>query len=143
MTRPILIPFKAEHLLSFVDKDGIHNMEAARQKEKGGPAFTAIVDNKIIGCGGVVIMWSGVGMAWVAVSKDIEQYGIWVTRTVKSCLHDITRALNLHRVEAVVLTDGSYEWLEVVGFHLENSIAKRYTQDKRDVIRYEFLQEDM
>jgi hypothetical protein len=53
------------------------------------------------------------------------------------------RALNLHRVEAVVLTDGDSRWIQAVGFHLENAVAKNYTQDKRDVMRFECLQEDL
>ena len=143
MTRPSLVPFKAEHLLAFVDRDGEQDMRRALEKERGGPAFTAIVGDKILGCGGIMILWSGVGHAWVAVSKDIEQYRVWMTRTVRHALRDIARALDLHRVEAVVLTSGDSRWLQAVGFHMENDAAKRYTQDKRDVVRFEFLKEDV
>lgn len=145
MTRPSLVPFRAEHMLTFVnrDTDVLQEMRFAVEKERGGPAFTALVDNKIIGCGGIVLMWGGVGAAWVAVSKDIEPYKVWMTRTVRRSLRDIVRALNLHRVEAVVLTDGDSRWIQAVGFHLENDVAKKYTQDKRDVMRFECLQEDL
>jgi hypothetical protein len=64
-------------MLTFVnrDTDVMQEMRFAVEKERGGPAFTAMVGDKIIGCGGIVVMWSGVGMAWVAVSKDINPTG--------------------------------------------------------------------
>src|SRR3990167_4557165 len=140
MISPSLVPFKAEHMLTLVNRDTnmVQEMHHAVEKEQGGPAFTVVVDDKVIGCGGVVVMWHGVGMAWVVVSKDIEPYKVWLTRTVRRALRDIVRALKLHRVEAVVLVDGDTKWVQVVGFHPENNVAKRYTQDKRDVVRFEF-----
>lgn len=143
MTRPLLVPFKAEHMLTFVsrDTDILQEMRFAVARECGGPAFTALVGDRVIGCGGIVVMWPGVGMAWVSVSKDIERHGVWLTRTVKGALRDIVRSLNLHRVEAVVLCNGDHRWLQAVGFKLENDMARAYTQDKRDVVRFEYIQE--
>ena len=136
---PTLIPFKAEHLLSFVDKntDILQEMRHAVEKERRGPAFTAIVDGRVIGCGGVMVMWPGVGAAWVSVDKDITRYGIWLTRNVKAALRDIVKGLGLHRVEAVALSHS--RWLKIVGFHKETDIAQAYTQDKLDVVRYAFI----
>ena len=143
MISPILIPFRAEHLLTFVDRDNdiLQTMKFAREKEQGGPAFTAIVNERIIGCAGIIILWPGVGSAWVALSKEIDGYGRWMTRTVKLVIKDTVRAFHLHRIEAVVLSDNkrNLEWIKSLGFTREDSFAYSYTQDKRDVVRFELL----
>lgn len=128
-------------MLAFVNRDTniLQEMRFATTRERTGPAFTAVIDDKIIGCGGVMIMWAGVGHAWVAFSKDIEPYPVWFTRTIRCALSDIIRGCKLHRVEAVVLADQGTRWLQSLGFRVENDIAQAYTEDKRDVVRMEFV----
>jgi len=143
MTKPMLISFKAEHMLAFLDRDSsvLEEMRFAMQKERGGPAFTATLDGKVIGCAGIIKMWPGVGYAWVVFGKDIECYSIWFTRTIRAILRDIVRALELHRVEAVVYRDNkrNLRWIQSLGFRQENYFATKYTQDKRDVVRFEYI----
>lgn len=141
MTRPVLVPFRAEHLLGFLDRDtGIRQeLRFAMEKERRGPAFTATVDGRVIGCAGVMILWPGVGMAWVVLADEAAAYRIWLTRTVRAILSDIIRSLGLHRVEAVVLADSprNLRWIRALGFRPENDIAQAYTHDQRDVVRFE------
>ena len=140
MTSPRLVPFKVEHMLAFIDHHNyvLPEMRFADLKERGGPAFTAMLDNKVVGCAGVMVLWPGVGHAWLTVDKAMEKHGIWLTRIVRSILQDTMRALNLHRIEAVSIND--HRWLHVLGFHIEeNSFARKYTQDKQDVVRYEIV----
>lgn len=129
-------------MLTFVNRDTdiLQEMRFATAKEYGGPAFTGIVDDKVIGCGGIILMWPGVGSAWVAVSKDIEPYKVWMTRTIRGALRDIVRVFHLHRVEAVVLADSNNRWIQSIGFKPEHHVARGYTQDKRDVVRFEYLE---
>ena len=109
--------------------------------ERGGPAFTAVHDGRIIGCAGINIIWPGVGAAWVAFGKEIEPHGLWATRTVRAILRDSVRSFNLHRIEAVVDADSSRDirWIWLLGFRKENDIAQMYTSDKRDVVRFELI----
>jgi len=83
MTEPHLIPFRAEHLLGFLNRDGPldEQLWLLVQKENRGPAWSVVVDGGIIACGGVVIIWKGVGAAWVVFSEQMGDHGLWLTRT--------------------------------------------------------------
>lgn len=144
---PKLIPFKAEHLMAFVNRDTWTQSDwrGVLEKERN-PSFTAVADDlfqTVIGCAGVIIIWPGVGIAWMNLSKEIESHGIWMTRTVKHILRDITRSFNLHRIEAVVLADNerNTKWIRLLGFTRENGTARKYTQDKMDSVRYELVED--
>lgn len=144
MTVTRLIPFKAEHLFHFVDRDidVISTLQSGLTKQNGGPSFSAVIDDKIVGCAGIMILWPGVGYAWVAFGKEIEKYPIWYTRMVKAVIRDTVRNYGLHRIEAAVLCGESrnHRWARLLGFTLEqNACAKNYTQDKRSVARYELI----
>lgn len=152
---PKLIPFRAEHLLYFQNRDTPEPEEIrlAIEKERGGPAYTAIVvrpgspqaGETILGCAGVVIVWSGMGSAWMTLSEAAALYRVWMTRTVRRCLADIMRAYDLHRLEAVIRADNerNRRWIEALGFRPEGGIARAYTPDRKDVVRYELIQETM
>jgi hypothetical protein len=140
---PNLIPFKAEHLLMFVHRDGdyIESVKTAVDKEKCGPAFTAMLDGKILGCAGIQIMWPGFGTAWAVFSKDLLEWPIWTTRVVRQVLLDTIRTFKLHRVEMVVLVNSkNARWASSLGFTRERGVARRYTAHGDDVIRYEMVQ---
>lgn len=143
MIEPRLIPFRAEHLLAFSNRDTPVREEIALaiKKEQGGPAFTGLAGETIFGCGGVVIMWAGVGAAWITLSEAAAVYRIWMTRMVKRIMRDIMRAHGLHRLEATVREDSTINkrWIEALGFRPEGGIAHAYTQDRQDATRYEFL----
>lgn len=142
MGSPILIPFKAEHLLAIASRNPFDDrlIDSAYQKETKGPAFTALYDEKVLACAGMTIEWPGVGHAWTVFGHDFARHAIWITRTVRAALRDVIRGCNLHRVEAQVLESQLRErkWLELFGFELE-SIACAYTSDRKNVVRYEFL----
>lgn len=144
MTRPFLVPFKAEHMLAFVPRGTpvLPEMRFALAKEKGGPAFTAMLDDRVIGCAGIVLLWPGVGSAWVVFDKEIEKHSVWMTRHVKAVLRDTARCFKLHRVEAVVPLENpsDMKWINLLGFRTErDGLAQLYTQDRRDVVRFEML----
>lgn len=143
MTEPRLIPFQAEHLLAFQNRDTSVREELILgiKKERGGPAFTAVAGEFILGCGGVLLVWPGVGSAWMNLSEAVFLYRIWLTRTVKRALEDIMRAHNLHRLEAAVLANSerNRKWIESLGFRPEGGVARAYTQDRQDAVRYEMV----
>jgi hypothetical protein len=136
-----LIPFKAEHLAIFIhrDSDYMESVQNMLDKERRGPAFTAVCDDMIVGCAGVIIQWPGVGVAWAVFSQNIFKYPIWVTRNVRVALRDFIRAYQLHRVEMVVLPQ-HVRWAEALGFSRENGLARCYTVAQQDVIRYELVE---
>ena len=139
MTNPTLIPFKVEHLLAL---QGTEHEEfwILIQKEKN-PSFTAVVDDQILGCGGVIVSAPGVGVAWACFSELINQHKVWTTKTVRRILQDIIMFRNLHRVESAVFATNykNHKWIEMLGFNRENGCARFYTPDKQDAVRYELV----
>lgn len=146
MGSPYLVPFEVSHLLTFVhrDDDYSESVVSALDKKHNGPAFTAIYDDRILGCAGIQLMWPGFGLAWAVFSKELFDFPIWATRVVRGVLCDTIRTFHLHRVEMVVLTDNdaNKRWAAALGFSPENGCARSYTVDKRDVIRYELVVEE-
>ena len=144
MAKPMLVPFRAEHLSAFIhrDMDYVESVESALQKERCGPAFTAIIDDRVIGCSGIILGWPGLGVAWAVFSHEIMlRFPLWATRTIRAVLQDTIRIYKLHRVELVVLKNHkqSERWAEALGFDRENGCARSYTTKRSDVIRYELV----
>ena len=141
MNNPQIIPYRAEHLLVFQNRDTQRKEELllAVNKEKWGPAYTAVAGDEILGCAGIVLLWSGVGTVWANISESMGKYKIWFHRTVSRILDDVIRGYDLHRVESVALADNyrNQNWLMSLGFRPEGGRAIAYTSDKQDMIRFE------
>lgn len=146
LTQPLLRPFRPSDVARIVNRDGGSvAIEAILEQATQGPAVTATVEDRPIGCAGMVLPWPGVGMAWMLASEEIGEHGLWLTRTVKAFLFDMVQIHHLHRIEAVAVVDNQVNqaWLEALGFHVEQGgIARAFLADRRSVIRYEWVQED-
>jgi hypothetical protein len=142
MTKPHLIPYKAEHSMLFKDRDGWTDAEwkSAFEKEKY-PAYTGMYGDEVLGCAGIMIPWPGMGMVWLTMSPTAAlKFKIWLTKTCKRVIDDVIRSHNLYRLEALVLEDipTNQRWIEHLGFTVEqNGRAANYLPDKRSMIRYE------
>jgi len=140
---PTLIPFLAEHIGMLKTRDAAQTepWALAVEKERKGPAYTVLVDGKVIACAGVMVVWPGVGMAWANVGEGFESDGRWrwCTRTMRRFLSDVMRSHRLHRLEGTVLADSerNQRYLEFLGFTRENGKAHAFTPDRRDAVRYE------
>jgi hypothetical protein len=144
LATPKLVPFNHQHLLSIDNRDPwITDDHAIRERDKN-PGFSALVDDKVIMCAGVIIQWAGMGTAWSIVTTDFLKHRFWCTRMVRLGLRDIIKIWNLHRVEMVVLSDQpvNKKFAEMLGFERENGRARQYSATRDDVIRYEFIVED-
>ena len=140
---PEVRPFQTGDVQRLVNRDAPgQDMTMTIQQANAGPAFTAWVGSQPIGCAGVVLAWPGVGMAWMAVSEEIAEHGLWLTRIVRAFLRDIIRANHLHRLEAVALEESTRnkQWLAVLGFAFEGGTAHKYLPDKRAVQRFELVE---
>ena len=130
--------------MAFEDRDKWTrgSWKIAFDKEQNGPAFTAMLGTEVLGCAGVVIPWSGFGIAWVTLNEKILNHKIWMNRMIRRILEDVIRAHDLVRVESVVLADNyrNQQWINGLKFTRENGCARKYAPDQRDVIRYERVQ---
>lgn len=141
---PIIRHFEAADVEKILNRDGGQvPPQTILEQAALGPAWTAVLDGQPLGCGGLVLPWPGVGIAWMVLSDEMLTHPLWLTRTVKRFLVDMTRIHHLHRVEAVALEESltNQRWIEALGFHVEqHGRARAYLSDQRTMIRYERVQ---
>lgn len=144
-----IIPFELEHALELDLREHEKKMQKtdefrawAEANLSLGPSFSGVVDGKVVGCGGVRILWNGVGEAWAIFSKDIIKYPKEAYYYINKFLHIIIKDQNLHRVQAYVRTDVNIavKYIENLGFKRE-SMMKKFSYDKKDYYMYVLLKE--
>jgi len=106
-----------------------------------GPGFTGLMDGEIIASGGVVILWKGVGEAWVVSSPLVEKYPLIFAKTIARKLREIIRESGLVRVQTMVDAEHivSQRWIERMGF-VQEGLMRKYLQG-RDFWRYALVRE--
>ena len=142
--QPTVRPFHATDAEMILNRDGSQSStwNIIRQSERG-PSFTAMVDEVPIACGGLMMPWDGVGIAWMVLSEEAAWHWIWLSKTTKRMLRTLIRVHRLHRVEAMALLESpvNQRWLEWMGFGREqNGVARQYVKDRRSMIRYEWVE---
>jgi hypothetical protein len=141
--QPILRPFRPEDLDVLLNRDGEQIARATvLQQAALGPAMTAVVGDRPIGCAGIVIPWPGVGSAWMILADDAATHILWITKTVVAFLRAMQRLNGLHRIEALALQEcvKNQRWLEMLGFQREvYGVAHGFLSDRRDMVRYEMV----
>lgn len=101
------------------------------------PCKTGLVDGRIVGLGGITILWDGVGEGWLILTKDV------LTRKVESyrCIYRLMLKLieenKLRRIQAHVRTDfrQAIKMIEALGFEREG-LLREFCPDKCDVYMY-------
>jgi len=71
-------------------------------------SYTALWDGKIVGVGGMSIMWSGVGEFWLILSKDSKldgAHGIVAFDTIRKKVDEIIEKNNIIRAQATARLD--------------------------------------
>jgi len=101
------------------------------------PAFTAIFDDKIVGIGGMIILWEGVGEMWIMLTKDCKKegvFGIVAFETIKNKVDELIKKYKIRRAQCTVRIDfpKAKKMVEALGFKQEG-IMKKYTPDSCDV----------
>lgn len=142
---PDLRPFKAQDLVLLAGRDteGLESLDMLLWKQNAGPAFTAVYDDVIIGCSGIILNWPGMATAWAVYSQFlVDNWPIWMTRITKRVLRDASRAYQLKRIEVIALESQprNQAWLKKLGFVREiDGIAHHYTPSGGDIVRLEML----
>ncbi len=94
--------------------------------KSGGPAYTVMIDDQIIFCGGIVLMGWNSGEAWTYTTDFIEKYPKLVFKTVKTYLIAIAQREKLVRVQATcyLWNKKGARFLEKLGFEFEGLMKK-------------------
>ena len=104
-----------------------------------GPAFTALTDDgEIAGCAGIMIMWPGVGEAWILFNHELaKKHKKDAYEIVLRHLLVIIEEKKLHRVQAHCNTNlpHAVKYLEGLGFKREGTMGK-YDEEGNDHYLY-------
>ncbi len=118
-----IVPFETSHLDELTDfgnqEELVRPLIGALQGyEDAGPAFSACVEGRIIGCAGLVEMTPYRAYTWALIAKqDFAQRFVGIHRAVLRFLNEQT----YKRIDAQVAfhdTDG-HRWMRLLGFQRE------------------------
>lgn len=100
------------------------------------PCFTGLVNGQVVGVGGIVTLWSGVGEAWIVLTKDILQNKVESYRCILRMFKKMTKE-NYHRIQATVRVDfpQAIKMVEHLGFKREGKLIA-YCPDGEDSFIY-------
>lgn len=137
-----LVNFEPYHIDLIDLKEGQNfvssNKELVAAQAKNNLAMTMVIDGRIIGCGGVVRMWDGVGEVWLVVGDCLPDYQIMVCKTAKNFIklidpiyHRLQMAVNINNPEAA-------KFAEYLGF-INPYLMREYDSLKQDYFLYERL----
>lgn len=138
-----IIPFSVNHVVSIDMRDhetwASREMleEFAQEHMRRGGGYSMVDDGKIIACGGVDVVWQGVGEAWTILSRHIEQHKLSLHRTTRCFLDNLIHMRRLHRVQAHVLKadERAVRWINALGFHAE-AVLESFGPNREDYILY-------
>lgn len=101
--------------------------------ELNGSAKTAIVDGEIVGVGGVVVYWTGVGEAWIILSNKAKEFKVEIIMCINRIMEQMIFENRLRRLQVTVRTDfpQAKKLVEALGFECEG-LMKKYLPDGTD-----------
>lgn len=102
-----------------------------------GPAFTIWDGGAPVAAGGVVVLWKGVGEAWLHLSQWFPEHPLSAFRIVRQLLNAIIHDAQLRRVQAPIRLDmpANIRLVEHLGFEPEG-ILKRWGPEGADYVMY-------
>jgi hypothetical protein len=102
-----------------------------------GYALTGLIDGKIAGVGGVVVLWEGVGQGWFILTKDVLNYKVEIVLLLHKVFDKAIEDCKLWRAEAAIRCDfpRAIALIEHLGFTREGCMRK-YFPDKTDAFIY-------
>lgn len=98
-----------------------------------GYAFTAVKDEKVIACGGVVTKHPGVGEAWLHMAPGSMRHALFLAKKVQQYLKEIIVSSGYHRVQMTIECDNKdlLVWSHFLGMTIEGCM-RSYGADGLD-----------
>lgn len=136
----IVVPFKAEHLGDILLQESqiafqpsMLDVSYGKMLETAGPAFTAIYDEHVVACLGIIPQWENRAVAWGLIGIDAGRAFVSVHRAVRRFLELQQYA----RIETAVSSEfeEGHRWAQLLGFQKEGTM-RAYTPDGRDCDLY-------
>ena len=146
-------PFRAEDMMTIINEgtkeQGIKYYgagtleELAQQTEEDGLSITGIVNDELVGCGGIRKLWDGVGEVWLMLSPKTSLYPVKTYECIKEGFEKLIAENDFVRLQAwgrIGFTK-AHTLFRHLGFRPEG-IAKKYTPDGVDCILYSIVRQD-
>ena len=137
----VCIAFAPEHLEAFAGAsvfagDGGASPGDALAAVTAGPAWTLCLEGRPVACGGVVLLWRGVGEAWSLSAAGLGPFALRLHRTVAARLAEAEAGHGLHRIQASVRSDNNEgrRWLARLNFR-EEGVMRGYGPMGHDFVR--------
>ncbi len=91
-------------------------------------SYTGLINGKIVGVGGVVKFWDGVGELWLILSKDVIEHRVETYKCIKEVARLLIDENKLVRAQAHVRADlfQANKMVEHLGFTCEGRLRKYY-----------------
>ncbi len=114
-----------------------HIRYVANEREVAGKCVTGVVNDRIVGCGGVDMIYDGVGEVWVLLSYEVDKYPIRAYEVIRDGLGKLIEDNGLWRAEAWCRKGfvKGHSLFRHLGFKPEGLARKRMV-DKSDAILY-------
>jgi hypothetical protein len=106
-----------------------------------GPSFTGVYEGEIVGCGGVILFWKGVGEAWLITSPLVDKFRLTFAKTIHRKLEELIKSLDLERVQAIVDAEfkTGQKFIERMGFINETPSGMKKYIGGRTFYRYALI----
>jgi len=135
----IIVPYKAEHLMAITAQEAqaylrdLVTTEYCKSLE-ASLSFTAMVDGRPIGCGGLAEIWKDRALLWSFLDRSAKEHLFAITKVTRNFID----AAPYRRIEAE--TDCEFKeghrWLRMLGFTLEAERMRCFRVDGGDSALY-------
>lgn len=140
-------PFKAQDMIDIIESGTKENnlklygnanlKELAQETEEDGLSFAGVVNNEVVGCGGVRILWPHVGEVWMMLSPKVNGYPTTTWEVIKEGFEKIIEENDFARLQGWCRQ--GFAKAHTVFKHLDfepEGIARKYTPYGVDCILY-------
>lgn len=102
--------------------------KTALQYAQMGDCWAGFRENKLIGCGGVIELYSHTGYLWLLMNKEARFYIKSILQFIKSFIFYLLAIKKFERLQCFCFADltESYHLLEHLGFRCEGRLKKFY-----------------
>ena len=140
-----VIPYKKEHA-RLIYETNIRERDAGISEdieelstawERQGPAYTIIIDEAIVFCGGFILMGWNRAEAWTLMSDLFYKYPKSCFKICRDYTNKIVKEYRLRRVQAIIDIDfdAGVRFAERLGFE-EEGILKSYGPEGEDMLMF-------
>lgn len=100
-------------------------------------AVTVLIDGRIVACGGIFDMGSGIGYTWMFGSVYLRRHSLQFIRELEGWVEATAKVNSFHRLQTVCHVDDAQgkKWVEALDFIAEGTL-RSYDALKGDYIMY-------